>query len=149
MYESREWLMRAAWAEDEMKTVDLKDKRLNERLTTVLSALGERPTASIPAACGGFGEMTAASRFFDNEKVTYERILQPHAERTLERIAAQPVVLLVQDTTELDFTRPQQPMTGAGALDGSSRRGAFLHPLSRVHAGRHAAGNLLGDALDP
>jgi hypothetical protein len=121
--------MLAPWASEEMKSADLEDKRLNERLCKVLSALGERPTASIPAACGGLDEMTAAYRFFDNEKVTYERILAPHAERTLERIAAHPVVLLVQDTTELDFTRPQQQMTGAGSLDGSDRCGALLHPL--------------------
>lgn len=121
--------MLAPWARDEMKTVDLEDKRLNERLCKVLSALGERPMASIPAACGGLDEMTAAYRFFDNEKVTDERILAPHAERTRERIAAQPVVLLVQDTTELDFTRPQQQMTGAGSLDGSDRCGALMHPL--------------------
>src|SRR5688500_15186038 len=121
--------MLAPWARDEMKTADLKDKRLNERLCNVLSALGERPTASIPAACGGLPEMTAAYRFFDNEKVTYERILAPHAERTQERMAAQQVVLLVQDTTELDFTRPQQQMAGVGSLDGSDRCGALLHPL--------------------
>lgn len=121
--------MLVPWASEEMKSADLEDQRLNERLKAVLSAFGERPTASIPAACGGYDEMVATYRFFDNENVTYERILAPHAERTLERIAAQKVVLLVQDTTELDFTRPQQQMTGAGALDGSSRRGAFLHPL--------------------
>ena len=121
--------MLAPWAIEEMKTADLEDKRLNERLMMLLSALGERPTASIPAACGGFNEMTAAYRFFDNEKTTYENILAPHAERTLERMAQHPVALLVQDTTELDFTRPQEYMIGAGSLDGSSRCGAFLHPL--------------------
>lgn len=121
--------MLAPWAIEEMKTAKLNDKRLNERLNVLLSALGERPTASIPAACGGFNETMAAYRFFDNEKVTYERVLAPHHERTVQRIAEHPIVLLVQDTTELDFTRPEVQMTGAGALDGSSRRGAFLHPL--------------------
>jgi hypothetical protein len=121
--------MLASWVIDEMKSADLEDKRLNRRLRILLSALGERPTATIPAACGGFAEMVAAYRFFDNEKVIHESILAPHAERTLERIAAQEVVLLVQDTTELDFTRPQQQMIGAGSLDAASRRGAFLHPL--------------------
>jgi hypothetical protein len=121
--------MLAPWAIEEMKSADLNDRRLNRRLTVLLSALGERPTASIPAACGGFDETMAAYRFFDNAKVTYEGVLAPHYERTLQRIAAQPVVLLVQDTTEMDFTRPQQQMEGAGALDGSARRGAFLHPL--------------------
>lgn len=121
--------MLAPWATKEMETAELEDKRLNARLTALLSALGERPTASIPAACGGFNEMIAAYRFFDNEKVTYERILAPHAERTRERMAQQDLVLLVQDTSELDFTRPQERVIGAGSLDGSSRCGAFLHPL--------------------
>lgn len=121
--------MIAPWVKEEMQAANLNDERLNRRLESLLSALSERPTASIPAACGGFNETMAAYRFFDNEKVTAERILAPHAEQTLTRIAAQPVVLLVQDTTELDFTRPQLQMQGAGAMDGSSRCGAFLHPL--------------------
>ncbi len=121
--------MLAPWAMEEMKTADLRDKRLNDRLTTLLSALGERPTASIPAACGGLSEMIAAYRFFDNEKVTYERVLVPHTERTLQRIADQRVVLLVQDTTDLDFTRPHEQMIGAGSLGSTSRWGVFLHPL--------------------
>ncbi len=121
--------MLAPWAVEEMKAVELKDERLNQRLNKLLSALGEHPTASIPAACGGFNETMAAYRFFDNDKVTYERLLAPHYERTVERIAEQSVVLLVQDTTELDFTRPEVQMAGAGSLDGSPRRGAFLHPL--------------------
>ena len=41
--------MLAPWVSEEMQTADLEDKRLNERLSKVLSALGERPTASIPA----------------------------------------------------------------------------------------------------
>ena len=40
--------MIAPWVFDELESADLKDKRLNERLRVVLSALGERPTASIP-----------------------------------------------------------------------------------------------------
>ena len=121
--------MLAPWALEEMESADLNDKRLNRRLEELLSALGERPTASIPAACGGYADMLAAYRFFDNDKVTFERVLASHCQRTRERVAAQPVVLLVQDTTELDFTRPEQQMEGAGFLDASDRRGAFLHPL--------------------
>ena len=48
---------------------------------------------------------------------------------TRHRMAEQPVVILPQDTTEMDFTRPQQQVVGAGPVDGSKRRGAFLHPL--------------------
>jgi hypothetical protein len=121
--------MVAYWVAEEMQSAELQDKRLNRRLEVVLSRLSERPTASIPSACGGLDEMTAAYRFFNNEKVTFQRVLAPHIERSLERIANQKVALLVQDTTELDFTRPEQQMIGAGSLDRSSRCGAFLHPL--------------------
>jgi hypothetical protein len=121
--------MLAPWVEDEMKTASLKDRRLNDRLRIVLSQLAGRPSASIPAACGGFAEMTAAYRLFDNEKVTFDDILRAHADGTRRRMAEQGVVLLVQDTTEIDVTRPDQQVTGAGPLDGATRRGALLHLL--------------------
>lgn len=117
------------WVLSEMKTVDLNDKRLNKRLLEVLSQLGSHPTASIPAACGGHAEMTAAYRLFDNEKATFANILQPHTEATRQRMVQQAVVVLSQDTTEVDVTRPEQQVAGAGPLDGGPRRGAFLHPL--------------------
>jgi len=121
--------MLAPWVSDEMNTVDLKDKRLNDRLREVLSQLAGQPTASIPAACGGYAETAAAYRLFDNDKVGWENVLQPHADATRCRIAAQPVVVLAQDTTEVDLTRPEQQVEGAGPLDGGPRRGVFLHPL--------------------
>jgi len=121
--------MLAPWAKEEMEEAVWEDERLNERLTRLLSDFGERPQMSIPAACGGHSETVAAYRFFDNERVTPEKILQPHFERTRQRMAQHPVVLLVQDTTELDVTRPEQQVAGAGPLDGPSRRGALLHPL--------------------
>jgi len=93
-----------AWVMEEMRTADLEDRRLNERLSEVLSQLGNRSAASIPAACGGHAEMTAAYRFFDNPKASLERILAPHVEATRQRVAAQRRAVLVQDTTELDLT---------------------------------------------
>jgi hypothetical protein len=114
---------------EETRTVDLKDKRLDERFREVLSQLGERPAASIPAACGGYAEMAAAYRFFDNPKVTFTNVLMAHAEATRQRMQAQPVVLFVQDTTEVDVTRPEQQVIGVGPLDGGTRFGALLHVL--------------------
>jgi hypothetical protein len=117
------------WADDELDGVDLQDKRLNERLKRIVSDLGDRPTLSIPAACGGAAEMSAAYRLFDNAKATYDAVLAPHRVRTADRSRPEGLVLLVQDTTELDLTRPRQPVAGTGPLAQGSRRGLFLHTL--------------------
>ena len=119
--------MLAPWVIDEMKTAKLGDKRLNARLAQVLSQLAARPTASIPAACGGRAEMVAAYRFCESENTSFDSVLQPHVDATRQRMATQSVVLLTQDTSEIDATRPEQQVVGAGPLDGDSRRGALLH----------------------
>lgn len=121
--------MLASWVMDEFGAATLNDERLNRRLKLILSQLAARPTASIPAACGGNAETNAAYRFFDNDKVEFDGILQPHIDCTWLRIAAQPIVLMINDTTELDLTRPEQQVVNAGPLDGNSRRGAFAHMM--------------------
>lgn len=136
--------MVAPWVSEELRTAHLADQRLDRRFHEVLDQLASHPTASIPAACGGRAEMVAAYRFFDNDKVLFDTILEPHIQATRQRGAAQPVVLVVQDTTELDLTRPARPVAGAGPLDGGPRRGVFLHllhaftpdgtPLGTIHA---------------
>lgn len=110
----------------------------------MLDQLAAHPTASIPAAAGGHAEMTAAYRLFDNPKVDFEGVLAPHREATLRRCAAQSVVIVVQDTTEIDLTHPALQVRGAGPLDDGARRGVLLHevqaltedgtPLGTLHA---------------
>ena len=114
---------------DEVRDAALGDQRLTKRLGTLIEQLGAKPNMSVPAATRGRAEMEAAYRFFDNDKVSPGSILQPHLEATRERISQADVVLLVQDTTDIDLTRPNQQVKGAGRLEGDSRRGVFFHPL--------------------
>ena len=114
---------------DEVQGAVFGDRRLTTRLGTLIEELGAKPTMSVPAATRGRAEMEAAYRFFDNDKVSPDRILQPHIEATRERISKAEVALLVQDTTELDLTRPKQQVKGAGPLEYEARSGAFYHPL--------------------
>lgn len=127
---------------DELRTADLGDKRLDRRFVEVLGQLSGQPSASIPAACGGYAETAAAYRLFDNDKATMETMLAPHQEATRRRMAAQAVVVLVQDTTEIDLTRPEQQMAGAGPLDAGPRRGLFLHDLQAFTPDGTALGTL-------
>ena len=120
--------MLSQWARQEVEFVNLGDERLDSRAAILLSSLGDCPHLSIPAACRGHTEIQAAYRFFDNEKVTFDKVLAPHCQRTLQRMGEHKVVLLVQDTSEIDLSRPQQQVNGAGDLDGV-RRGVFLHDI--------------------
>lgn len=114
---------------DEVRGAQFGDERLTRRLVKIADCLDQKPNMSIPAASNGRAEMEGAYRFFDNSKVTPDAIVQPHINATHERIRQTDVALLVQDTTELDLTRPQQQVKGAGPIECKTRRGAFYHPL--------------------
>jgi hypothetical protein len=64
-------------------------------------------------------EVEATYRFFANEKVTPELILSTHFVSTRKQCAEQSVVLLVQDTTEVDLTRPTSLVEGVGPQHGT------------------------------
>jgi Transposase Tn5 dimerisation domain/Transposase DNA-binding len=116
------------WAEVETRSADLGDERLNRRLKLVLSRLADQPEKSIPAAFRGWGETQAAYRFFNNEKVTPEKILASHREATLQRTQQHRVVLCIEDTSDLDFT--SKPKTeGLGPLNYEATRGINIHPM--------------------
>jgi hypothetical protein len=117
----------SSWAAEEVATADLGDQRLNARLAKVLEQLGQHPQASIPAACGGWSETLGAYRFFDNPKTSFEAVLAPHRDATVKRLAAAPVALLVQDTTDDDESLNLGPK-GLGTLKNVDKRARRLHP---------------------
>lgn len=110
---------------EELRGIDLGDERLNRRSVKVMEALAANPEASINGACDGWSDTLAAYRFFDNGAVTPELILKPHLEATQRRVAAHSVVLIVQDTTELDYTK--HPTKDARCLNTDTRFGLFEH----------------------
>src|SRR5882724_11911674 len=119
------------WTAVETRSADLGDERLNRRLELMLRRLADQPEKSIPAAFRGWGETQAAYRFFDNEKVTPEKVLEPHREATLQRVAQHPVVLCVEDTSDLDFTSKTETQ-GMGPLSYEFTRGINIHPMLAV-----------------
>ena len=129
-----------SWAE-EMKTVNLGDKRLHKRLLSLFDKLGNSPNLSIPAACGGWHETKAAYRFFDHEEVTTESILAPHIESTFSRMKQHSIVLLLQDTTTLNFTG-QKEREDIGPINHEKHLGLLLHPILAVTPERLCLGVL-------
>ena len=57
--------MMEAWAMEEFAGAALGDERLNQRLVKLATRFADKPTASIPGACGDWSETQAAYRFFE------------------------------------------------------------------------------------
>jgi hypothetical protein len=128
------------WADEEFRGIDLGDKRRGDRAVLLLERLAERPTASIPGACNGWAETQGAYRFFAGEDYEWMDILDPHRRCTQARMTEHPVVLCLQDTTELDFNG--QGIAGLGPLSYEAQRGMYLHPTYAVSPAREPLGVL-------
>ena len=128
------------WAEEEFSTVQLGDKRLNRRLIKLAEQLAAKPTQSIPAACGGWGDTAAAYRMLDNERCDWREIIEAHGRCAVQRMAGLAVVLCLHDTTELNFNG--QTIQGLGPLSFEAQRGMYLHPTYAVSTDREPLGVL-------
>ena len=115
----------AGWSVREFDGIDLGDARLNRRLLTLAEAFGAQPQAPLNQASADWQDTKAAYAFFDNPQALPAEILLPHQQRTLERMAAHPLVLAIQDTTFLNYTH-HPATTGLGPI-GGGQRGLLMH----------------------
>src|SRR6266516_993358 len=114
------------WIETEFGATDLGDARRTQRLLTLMGQVAARPGASLPEACGSRGQLKAAYRFLANEAIEPAALWASHIAATYARAAGVPVVLAVQDTTELDWG-PQSATAGLGPLGAPSHQGLLVH----------------------
>ncbi len=129
-----------SWAQEEFKTLELGDQRLNARAVLLAERLSSKPTESIPNACLGWAETQGAYRFLSNPRTDWQDVLKPHWASSLERMRGHKVVLNIQDTTELDFNGRQT--AGLGPLSYEAQRGMYLHPTYAVSPAREPLGVL-------
>jgi len=132
--------MQAGWASGEFETIDLGDVRLNKRLVLLTETLGDKPGASIPGACEDWAQTAAAYRLLAHENVGWSDVMEAHGQATLARMREQPVVLCLQDTTELDYQG--RAMRGLGPLSYEAQRGMYVHPTYAVSTQREPLGIL-------
>ena len=118
------------WADVEFADIDLGDARLDNRARKILEQFSAKPSSSIPQTCNGWGETIATYRFLENEAVEWRDIMAPHWAQTEKRMSEHPVVLCIQDTTELNYNGQQ--ITGLGPLSYEAQRGMYLHPTYAV-----------------
>lgn len=123
--------MIAGWIEEELATLDLGDKRRDRRAKLILQQQSEM-AESTPAACKNAARLEGTYRLVNNKTVPIDAILKAHNDAAIARSAEHPVVILAQDTTVCDITKPQRQVRGAGPLESRDKRGFFIHPLYAV-----------------
>ena len=110
----------------EFAGADLGDRRLTGRLKQISDAAAAKPGSSIPGRAETLAQMEATYRFFENDSVQPESILDAHVQCTVARASHQNQVLVLHDTTEFKFDGEQE-RAGMGRLRSSSRRGFYGH----------------------
>src|SRR5258707_6056343 len=120
-----------SWAERTFGGVQLHDRRRTERAVQAASKLAENPLGSLPAQMHTWKETKALYRLLDEPDVTFAALMQPHFEQTREQANASPVVLLVQDTTDIDLSH-RHKISGVGQTGNERGRGFFVQTAPTV-----------------
>lgn len=126
------------WSDTEMNNLRLGDKRLDKRLKSTIEQMAGSSDSSFPACFKTRAELIGAYRLFDNEFVTTKKILQPHFDCVAQRAATKPLVLLLNDTSSIDYTSRQ--IDDLGMLEKTYTQGFFLHPTLAVTPERQCLG---------
>ena len=93
--------------------------------------MADSPDRSLPKQCEDWGDLKAAYRFLNNPKVTPDQIQRTHRRRVRRRCQASPMVLAIQDTTELDFTG-HRAVQGLGPIGNGGGQGLLQHSTLAV-----------------
>ena len=103
----------AEWTDRTFAAVDLRDRRRERRAVQIAAGLMRHPDALLPQQMGEPSALKAAYRLRDEADATHTALCQPHWDATREQAGRQNLVLLIQDTTEVDQ---------AGQADGKQAR---------------------------
>jgi hypothetical protein len=120
-----------SWVEDELAGLDLGDVRRFKRLDRVMTAMSHDSEGSLPKISNGWAETKATYRLLSNKALDWRKVLDAHAHSARQRCVGQPVVLCVQDTTELDFSS-KPGIAGLGRLSYEAQHGMYVHPTLLV-----------------
>ena len=108
-----------------VSAADLGDERLNKRFGGCFEAFAHHMEESIPSAMQDIHQAKAVYRFYDNDRVSYDKLLDAEREASLStKYCCRR--LFIQDTTKLDFSS-KRSATNLGCLNYIRQKGMFLH----------------------
>lgn len=113
------------WAEAMFGNAALGDQRRTRRLVHTAVRIAEQPEGSLPSKLD-WNELRGAYGLMHRPEATPAAIAGPHFQQVHARMRQQPLVLIVHDTTELDFTS-HRALRGTGPTGGGTTRGFLQH----------------------
>lgn len=119
------------WAQDEFALAELGDQRLTQRLVRIGAGLAQNPGGSLPRAFPEMKDLKAAYRFFSQPQVGPAQIQSPHWEQTRARCREPGEYLLIEDTSELDYSG-HAGCEDLGRIGDGRGRGLLLHSTLAV-----------------
>jgi hypothetical protein len=121
----------AQWAQQEFALACLGDQRRTQRLVKIATRLAQNPGGTLPQALPRWKELKAAYRFFSQPRVGPVEVQTPHWEATRSRCREPGEYLLIEDTTQLDYSF--HPATqDLGPIGNGNGRGLLLHTTLAV-----------------
>jgi Transposase DNA-binding/Transposase DDE domain len=120
-----------SWAERTFGGVQLHDMRRTRRTVQAATRMAENPLGSLPAQMQTWRETKALYRLLDEPDVSFAALMQPHLQQSRDQANASPVVLLVQDTTDIDLSH-RHKISGVGQIGNERGRGFFVQTVLAV-----------------
>jgi len=124
-------LCASEWAQITFADVRLGDKRRSERVVHMATLMAAQSDVSLPRMMKSKAELKAAYRLFETPDVTYEALMRPHLQQTQELGRSHRRVLLIQDTTDLNYSHHPKT-TGLGPLKSQKQHGMLLQTVLAV-----------------
>lgn len=126
----------------------LGDARRTKRLVDTANLMRLRPGGTLPHKAGDPAALKGMYRLMEADAVTHSAVLEPHSQFTLERIDATPqTILIVHDTTELDYTKHFSLHEQLGQIGEGHGRGYECHNSLAVVADTREALGLTSQIL--
>lgn len=128
---------RSSWAAMNFGNNDFNDQRLNRRGVNIAEAIMTHPKNFVSGLYMNASDSEAAYRFLRNEKTSFNSVTETHRNNTYQSIMQlgeqaqaadekKPVVLLVGDTSEVNFGYGRK-IKGAGPIGERNKGKGFIY----------------------
>jgi Transposase DNA-binding len=105
--------------------------RRTRRAEKAATHMAEESAASRPSQAQTWKDTKAVYRLLNEPDVTFDALMQPHWQQTRQHMESLPLVLLVQDTTDLDLSH-RRKISGLGEIGDGNGRGVYLQTVLAI-----------------